>query len=172
MNGMNKDYKRIWFTYKVELVETFEGVCNEVVENEWKSEQHRDEIMQPLTSQAKSNYEFNLLKLTGQSLFNILVMTDRINNAPTVANLAPVNERAFELLEIDGYDYYPLPINKYISEMRTHEDKWNELKGTLEQLVQSAKPNTFIHEEIIKHTKEQLVIMNNIEEKFENEVQV
>lgn len=163
---MEKDYKEIWYTYKQGLLDEFKDICKNIVDIQWKSETWGEEPIENPIEAVRGNYEFGVVKLKGQASVNILMIIDRIDNTPTVANLSAVYERAFEIFGIKGYAYYKLPFNQFFEETRTYKDKWEEVKSILEQTVKNTNKNSLIHEEVLKYSEEQLSIMDRIESRF------
>lgn len=172
MRDNKKDYKRMWFTYKQGLLDEFENICKEVITREEEIEElNKMPISATQVTVRKGNSLVNI-KLQGQSLVNILMIIDRIGNTPTVANMSAVYENAFEFLEVVGYDYYNLPFDKFLAESKSYKDRWRELEDVLMSIIRNMEQHVLKNEEALKYAQEQLITMNEIEERFGNEIQM
>lgn len=166
MNDTNKDYKRMWFTYKQALLDEFKSMCKEAVYITAELGALKDMPIQNTVLKERKKYRLSNHKLQWQSALNILMLIDRIDDTPTVANLSEVYiyKEAFEIFGIKGYDYYKLPINQFIAETRAYKDKWKELRGILMQLVKQTDKHTLIKKEVLHYMERQLATVINIED--------
>ncbi|MDK7284474.1 hypothetical protein [Staphylococcus pettenkoferi] len=172
MRDNKKDYKRMWFTYKQRLLDEFENICKEVITREEEIEElNKMPISATQMAVRKDNSLVNI-KLQGQSLVNILMIIDRIGNTPTVATMSAVYEKAFEILEVVGYDYYNLPFDEFLAELKSYKDRWRELEDALMSIIRNMEQHVLKNEEALKYAHEQLITMNEIEERFGNEIQM
>lgn len=164
MGDMNKDYKKMWFTYKQGLLDEFKSICKEAVYIKSELNALRDMPIQNSLLEERKKYKLSHHQLQGQAAVNILIIMDRIDDTPTVANLSEVYEEAFEIFGIKGYNYYKLPINQFIADTRAYKDKWAELSGILMQLIKNTDKHTLIKKEVLHYIERQLATVINIED--------
>ena len=169
MNNVEIDYKGIWVTYKQSLLDEFEHVCREVSYIQINLEELRYAPIQNSLLKLRTKQRLDEYKVQGRVFVNILIIIDRIDNMPTVANLSALYESAFEVFGVKEYNHHELPINHFLEETRSCKDKWEELKGILEQSVSNMDKHTMKNEEVWKYASEQLLNMNKIEERFEKD---
>ena len=168
MNNKKTDYKGIWVTYKQSLLDKFEHVCREVSYIQINLEELRYAPIQNSLLKLRWKQRLDEYKVQFKVFVNILMIIDRIDNTNTVANLSALYDIAFEVFGIKNY-YHDLPINHLLEETKSFKDKWEELKGVLEQSVSNMDKHSMKSDEVWKYASEQLLNMNKIEERFEKD---
>ncbi len=162
---MNLDVKQGWYTYKLMVEEEFVEVCKDIEAN---SDRYKKDVHTTVMSLNTDDNGLEQTKVKGQALVNILVLIDQLSNSPTVALLSDVYPNAYKILGVGNYDYYALPINKLLADLKDYEEKWNTLKGMLERITDNKYRYTLDgqEQETVQYVKQQLENMNQVESKL------
>lgn len=165
---MNKNYKEMWVTYKQELIDDFKSMCKEVVHINLDLEELKIIPIPNTVVTEKKKHRLSNYKLQWQAAINILKIIDRIDDTATVADLSEIHiyKETFEIFGLSDYNYYKLPINQFIADTRTYEDKWEELSRILMNIVKNTEQHNLIEKEVLYYIERQLDSVLSIENRY------
>lgn len=166
---MVETYNQMFHQNKLNLIYKLEKVCNEINENIGDEVKVADEEAETNTviyfddEKITSSY-----KLYGKLIINTLVMIDYIDNTCTVDNLKETFPNAFKVLGVSKYSFNDWPLNEFLRNTKTYQERWKELKGILVRLLENESAYTgFDKNSIIDFVNEQVEYMNHLETDFE-----